>query len=145
MQNTALKAELNGQKIKIDQQIEQINRVENDKSSLAYQLNENSLAIINSLSSTNADLTTQISEQSQLRHQKDIDELLITHQEYQRTKDTSSQLSIEVVQLKNMVSFSCHCFDCIMTRLIEDNRIKSRNSETIAGAGKTERRSIHNE
>lgn len=97
-----MKAELNGQKIKLD---EEIKRIENDKNSLACQLNENSLAIINSLSSTNAELTTKISEQSHLRHQKNIDELLVTHQEYQRAKDMSAQLTIEVGQLKQMVSF----------------------------------------
>lgn len=102
--NTAVNEELNGLKIKIDQQIEQIKLTENDKKSLAHQLNQNSLAIINSLSSTNADLTTQISEQSLQRHRKDIDELVISHQEYHRAKDMSAQLTNEVAQLKNMVS-----------------------------------------
>lgn len=99
-----MKGELSGQKAKIDEQIEQIKRVENDKNSLTYELNQNSLAIINSLSNTNADLTTKISEQSLQRHQRDIDELLISHQEYQRAKDMTSQLTNEVAQLKHMVS-----------------------------------------
>lgn len=75
-----MKGELSGQKAKIDEQIEQIKRVENDKNSLTYELNQNSLAIINSLSNTNS------------------------HQEYQRAKDMTSQLTNEVAQLKHMVS-----------------------------------------
>lgn len=95
-----MKQELNNQETKID---EQIKRVENEKRSLTDQLNQNSVAIIHNLTNKNADLTTKISEQSHQR-QRDIDEFLITHQEYQRAKDLSTQLTNEVAQLKNMVS-----------------------------------------
>lgn len=91
MQNTALRGEFNGQKIKNDEQLEQIKRIENDKNVLTNQLNQNSL-------------TTKISEETQRRRQREIDELLVSHQEYQRARDLSSQLTNEVEQLKNMVS-----------------------------------------
>lgn len=91
LQNTALRGEFNGQKIKNDEQLEQIKRIENDKNVLTNQLNQNSL-------------TTKISEETQRRRQREIDELLVSHQEYQRARDLSSQLTNEVEQLKNMVS-----------------------------------------
>lgn len=94
-----MKQALDCQKIKVD---EQIKRVETDKKLLTDQLSQNSVAIINNLTNKNADLTTKISEQSHQR-QRDIDEFIISHQEYQRTKDVSSQLTNEVAQLKNMV------------------------------------------
>lgn len=83
-----MKAELDGRKKQIDEQIEQMKRMETDKTSLSYQLNQNSLT------------TTKITE----RHQKDINELINTHQEYQRAKDRSVQLANEVTQLKVMVT-----------------------------------------
>ncbi|XP_037024993.1 myosin-2 heavy chain-like isoform X7 [Bradysia coprophila] len=87
-QNTTLECQLNDQKAKMNDQMEQIKRIENDKNSLTVQLNQNSLT------------TTKITEQSQQRHQKDIDELLISHQEYQKAKDMSVQLTNDVAQLK---------------------------------------------
>ncbi|KAG4068868.1 hypothetical protein HA402_005016 [Bradysia odoriphaga] len=87
-QNTSLECQLNDQKAKLHDQMEQIKRIENDKNSLTVQLNQNSLT------------TTKITEQSQQRHQKDIDELLISHQEYQKAKDVSVQLTNDVAQLK---------------------------------------------
>lgn len=84
--------QLNVQNVKINEQIEQIKRIENDKTSLNFQLNQSSLT------------TTKITEQSQQRHQKDVDELLISHQEYQKAKDVSTQLKNEIIQLKITVS-----------------------------------------
>ncbi|KAJ6645776.1 putative glucose-6-phosphate 1-epimerase [Pseudolycoriella hygida] len=85
-ENAALKEDLKSQKEKI----EEVKRIESDKN-----------AVIEDLSSKNIELTNKLCEH---RHQRDADELLVSHQEYQKAKEMSSQLTNEVSQQKILIT-----------------------------------------